>query len=170
MVHPARCGACRLFGVPALAALGIQDLTECKKSVTVDDEPSGPWLQTWLESLTALNATLYPFGEEPYFVRGFSLACWFDLCLDTGISGEPFDRMRDIIREHIDLSFVINYRPVTGLKEKIDKITLFFCMIGGGNRQALRGLLLSIRNDYPLTGTYFLEEAAIYLKALEDLH
>ena len=69
---------------------------------------------------------------------------------------------------NIDLGrYADDYRPSTGLREKIDKISVLSAIIGSGDRAMLRGLLLSIRDDYPLTGTYFYEEANTLLTELD---
>jgi hypothetical protein len=168
MVHLYRTGACRVFGIPALEKLGIADMVSCFNAITVtkgrgDDE----FIRSWLENISRLNAGLYQFGREPYHVYGFNLECWLDVYFDDLITVEVFSDVRDIMNRIIDLSqYRKRYAPKTGLKEKVDKITLLSLLLGSGDRETLAGLLASIRDDYPLTGSYFVKEAQTLLDAL----
>jgi hypothetical protein len=168
MVHLYRTGACRVFGIPALEKLGIADMVSCFNAITVtkgrgDEE----FIRLWLEKISHLNAGLYQFGREPYHVYGFNLECWLDVYFDNLISVDVFSEVRDVMKRHIDLSVYRNrYTPKTGLKEKVDKITLLSMLLDSGDRETLGGLLASIRDDYPLTGSYYVKEAQTLLDAL----
>jgi hypothetical protein len=168
LVHEWRTGACRLFGIPSLKNLGISDLVSCFNDIQVT---SGRWDQTfvqeWVESVAALNEKLYPFGKAPYFIYGFNLECWLDIYFDDLLTVEAFSDIKSVMRRHFDLSaFASRYLLKTGLKEKVDKISLLGLMLGSGDKESLAEVLVSVRDDYPLTGTYFVKEAQMYLDEL----
>jgi hypothetical protein len=126
------------------------------------------FVRDWLSRLVALNECLYPFGAEPYFLQGLNLHCWLDICFDDLFDFDLFGDIRRFIHDNLDLAPLAHrYTPVTGLKEKVDKIVILSSLLECGDPTALRTLLLSIRDDYPLTGTYFYEEAAEMLRVVE---
>lgn len=169
--YKGRTGACRLFGNPVLKELGIKDLVDCTKKCTVVDKAKDiAYIQNWLDRLSLLNNKLYPFGQAPYFIRGFNLSCWLDLYFDPLLDMEPFSQIKAILHSSIDMmSLAPVYVVSTGLKEKVDKITLLTVMLDTADAYALRKLIISIRDDYPLTGTYFYEEANAYLRAMDKV-
>ena len=167
-VHQGRTGACRIFGLPELSKLGVEDLVECVNKGSTESDCSTEFITGWLRRLFLLNDRIYPTGDSPYFVRGLNLSCWLDIYFDSTIFFEPFLSIKQFLLDNLDLSFMgASYVPRTGIREKIDKITLFSFMLESGDAQSIKELLLSIRDGYPLTGTYFYEEATEYLKALE---
>lgn len=168
-VHEVRTGACRLFGVPALAKLDIPELVECRKGVDArGPQTDAAFIRDWLGRLHQLNKQLYPLDAEPYFLTGLTVECWLDIYFDTTFTDPFFEPIRTIMADNIPLSdFFTIYRPRTGIRDKLDKIAAFSNMIDLGDASLLRPLLVSIRDDYPLTGTYFYEEANMYLKALD---
>lgn len=168
LVHPWRTGACRLFGIPAVEKLGIANLVSCYNNCTTTGKSVDEmFIRQWLAELVAVNETLYPIRQGPYYPLGFNVACWLDIYFDTTISEETFVALRTIMREEFDLShFASRYNPKTGLKEKIDTISLLNMIIDQSAPQDLKQLLLSIQNDFPLTGTYFYHEAQLFLDAL----
>jgi hypothetical protein len=170
LIHPGRAGACRLFGIPALDNMGIADMVSCAHKVTVvSGRGDEAFVRQWLDRLVGLNKKLYAFNAEPYFVRGFNLECWLDVYFDPLLSMEVFSDLKNILRENIDLrQFEAAYTPKTGLKEKVDKISILNAMVNIAEPSVVRELLLSIRNDYPFTGTYFFEEANTLLKSLDQ--
>jgi Putative zinc- or iron-chelating domain len=169
LVHGWRTGACRLFGIPSLKDFGISDLVSCFNDIQVT---SGRWDQTfvqeWVESVAALNEKLYPFGKAPYFIYGFNLECWLDIYFDDLLTVEVFSDIKGVMNQYIDMSaFASRYLLKTGLKEKVDKISLLELMLESGDKETLAEVLISIRDDYPLTGTYFVKEAQTYLYELK---
>jgi hypothetical protein len=169
LVHSWRSGACRLFGIPSLENLGISNLVSCFNNITV---VSGQWdklfIQKWVEAIARLNEELYPFGKAPYFIYGFNLECWLDIYFDDLLTVDVFSDIRNVMRQYFDLSkFKARYLLKTGLKEKVDKISLLSVLLGTNDKDSLREVLVSIRDDYPLTGTYFVKEAQVYLDELE---
>lgn len=169
IVHKGRTGACRLFGVPALAEFGIKDMTECKHHIQILNGTSDfAFVKAWLTNLVALNRTFYAFEQEPYCIRGFNISCWLDLYFDETLDFDIFNELKHILHGAIDLSrWNAQGTPQTGLKEKVDKISLLQAILDSGDRGILQPLLLSIRDDYPLTGTYFYEEANMLLGELD---
>jgi hypothetical protein len=80
---------------------------------------------------------------------------------------DVFSDIRSVMHSYFDLSrFKSRYLLKTGLKEKIDKISLLSVLLGTNDKSTLQELLVSIRDDYPLTGTYFIKEAQLYLDEL----
>jgi hypothetical protein len=75
---------------------------------------------------------------------------------------------RHIYAKNVDNSDIgtNNYIPKTGLKEKIDKIIILPFLLDSGDVPVIRETLISIRDDYPFTGTYFYREAQTLLDAL----
>lgn len=168
-IHPGRAGACRLFGIPSLKELGIQDLEECKYNIAVvSGRGDRQFIESWLDDLFSFESSLYEFGSEPYFVKGFNIHSWFDIIFDDSIDFDVFKTIKEIISENINIyRFKEHYNLSTNIREKIDKIGILNTMIGVADAPTLKKLLLSIRDDYPFTGTYFYEEAQAYLAAIE---
>ncbi len=169
-VHLWRTGACRLFGIPSLKDLGITDLESCEHDIrVVSGDGSEAFVRGWLEKLSQLNRNLYDFGAAPYHVYGLNLECWLDVYFDDHIEGDVFRSIRETMQRYFDLSaFKDKYVVKTGIKEKIDKISILSMVLEGGDKSLIRGLVTSIKDDYPLTGTYYLEQAETLLKALEN--
>ncbi|MBD3393621.1 MAG: hypothetical protein GF418_15895 [Chitinivibrionales bacterium] len=167
-VHSARTGACRLFGLPALRELGIRDMVYCARGIkATGDNVDAAWIREWLERLVQVDAALYAYGEEPYFVTGFNVHCWLDIYFDESIDAGVFSDLRRLLRDHLDLGFLEGtYVPQTGLKEKVDKISVLSAMQGMADPETITRLLVSIRDDYPRTGTYYVQEALALLAAL----
>ena len=168
LAHDWRTGACRLFGIPSLGSLGISDLVSCYNHIEViSGRNDKNFIQQWLEKVASLNEKLYSFGKPPYFVYGFNLECWLDMYFDDLLTVDVFSDMRKIMQQHFDLSkFKPRYLLKTGLKEKVDKVSLLSLLLGSNDEESLREVLVSIRDDYPLTGTYFIKEAQAYLDEL----
>jgi hypothetical protein len=169
-IHDARTGACRLFGIPSLTHLNIEEMEECRHGIDiVNGRGDISFVREWLSRLVALNQDLHPFESEPYFIRGLNLHCWLDICVDELFDFDIFADIRARLHDNLDLSTLANrYTPSTGLREKIDKITILSSMLGSGDRAALRAILHSILHDYPLTGTYFYDEGREMLAIVDD--
>lgn len=168
-LHPARTGACRLFGIPSLGQLGVADLVECAYAVPVSGNADPAFVTDWLNRLMDLNRGLYPLDQHPFVLTGLNLAGWFDLYFDTTLDIPYFKHVREILHGLIDLSHLAQrYRPATGLRDKIDKINVFIELIDLGDAALLKQLLISIRDDYPLTGSWWHGEAQTYLKAIDS--
>jgi hypothetical protein len=101
-------------------------------------------------------------------VYGFNLECWLDVYFDTRITVDLFTELRNVMSEYFDLSaYRDRYTPKTGLKEKIDTIAILTMLLESGDKQALKEALVSVRDNYPLTGTYYLKEAEQMIEVLE---
>ena len=163
--HDCRTGACRLFGVPALEKMQINDMVYCKNQAAATGSTAEVQLIIqWLRELVRLNMELFPIGIPAYFLTGLNLECWFDLYFDVPYPQPFFAEIQQLLVSSIDLSrFAALYRPQTGLREKIAVIDRFNKVIDCGDPAFLRRLLLRIKNDFPLTGTYFAEEADRFL-------
>ena len=173
-VHDGRAGGCRLFGFPAMRDLNISGMVYCRHDI--DAGGGGPvnaaYINTWLEKLCALENSLYPIAAEPYFVKGFNLHCWLDIYFDATFDDiDVFADIRRVMQKHIDLTaFAGRYGTGrTGLKEKVDKITILSSMQGRAEPAVVRRLLESIRDDYPFTGTYYTAEAQQLIASLVDM-
>lgn len=168
-IHPGRAGACRLFGIPSLKDLGVQDLEECKYNITVvSGRGDLPFIESWLDELFLFESTLYEFGSEPYFIKGFNIHSWLDIVFDDSIDFDVFKTIKELISANINIyKFKSHYTLSTNIREKIDKIGILNTMIGVADAETIKKLLLSIRDDYPLTGTYFYEEAQAYISTID---
>lgn len=168
-VYPARTGACRLFGIPALESLNIPNLVGCKEHISspgIEIEVS--FLKNWLLSLVQLDSSFYEFGKDPYFIRGFNIPCWLDIYFDDSLDFDIFNDIKKAMFSHIDLSFCKNeYTIKTDIRDKFDKIAVVSSLLDSGDVQTVKKVLLSIRDDYPATGTYFFEETMIFLSFIE---
>jgi len=126
------------------------------------------FLKQWLDRLLALNGTLHPVAQEPFYLTGLNLACWFDMYFDNTHTQPFFRDIHAVMHRSVDLTMLAgDYRPQTGIRDKIDKIAAFSEMIGCGDAAFLGGLIRSIRDDYPLTGTWFAAEARQFAEAIE---
>ncbi len=166
-VHKSRSMACRLHGLPVISKLNINNLENCQKM----DPNSLPnvelkKLQEWLDELSSINSQLYEYYEEPFWIAGFNIECWFSVMYDPMLNFGPFKTFKNILSNRYKKIQHLEYNDKTNLKEKVDKITMFNEFSKTGIGDGLVNLLDSIINDYPQTGTYFLDEANMYKKAI----
>ncbi len=168
-IHAARTAACRLFGIPSLKELNIANMETCRHAITVTSGNSDiSFLQSWLDKLCDLDRTLYAYGSEPYFIKGFNIHCWLDIYFDDFFDFDAFRDITRVMKHYIDLTaFREYYICRTGLKEKVDKIGILSTLLACGDKNLLQPLLISIRDDYPATGTYFQDEAVAFCDVLE---
>lgn len=168
-VHPGRTGACRLFGIPAVDQMNIPGLVTCsKKTSAASQEFSSGNVKAWLVDLVRLNRKLYPMGEAPYFLTGLTLECWYDVYYYEYWKQPFFRKLHDILHLHVKLPGTIPYLQRTAIVEKVAAIDRFFTIIDSGNAGAMVPLLLHIRDDFPLTGTWYHAEAQRFLDAFAD--
>lgn len=167
-IHSARTAGCRLFGIPALRSMDISNMVYCVNNIEViGKDVELRHIESWIDMLAGMDARLYDFAAEPYYIKGFTIPCWLDIYFDDFLDFDIFIQIKEAINHYLSLSsFKSAYRIKTRIKEKIDKITVLTAMLGSETASTLRPLLLSIQNDYPETGTYFYEEAAAYLDVL----
>jgi len=168
-VHPGRTGACRLFGIPSLKELKLTNMEECKNSVTViKGNGNVTFIESWLDRLYLLEKKLYHSWEEPYYIKGFNIQCWLDIYFDDSLDFDVFIEIKNCMDTHITLSpYKNSYTLKTGLKDKIDKISILAALLDSGDREAITRALLSIRDDYPLTGMYYYDESEAFLGVLD---
>ncbi|MBD3317859.1 MAG: hypothetical protein GF344_18905 [Chitinivibrionales bacterium] len=168
-IHAGRTGACRLFGIPSLAHLRIDGMEQCKNTVQVTKGQSNiEYIEQWLNRLVRVNEELHPFGVEPYFLRGLNIHCWLDIYFDELFDFDIFGDIRRLLHANLDLAIPAPYyTPSTNLREKVDKIGILPSFVGCGDRMGVHKLLVSIRDDYPLTGTYFYEEVEKMLEIID---
>ena len=170
-IHYARTGACRLFGVPSLHNFEINNLEECKNGITITSgNGDSAFIKSWLDELVKLNESLYDFSQEPYFIRGFTIQCWLDIYFDDSLDFDVFHEIKEVMYRHIDLSYCNkSYALQTQLRDKFDKIAILSSLLYTScDIELVKKTVNSIKNDYPTTGTYFLEEATAYLSAIEN--
>ncbi|MBN1984489.1 MAG: YkgJ family cysteine cluster protein [Chitinivibrionales bacterium] len=160
-VHPYRTAACRLFGVPSVSEFQIDSMVYCPHAITVIvGSGSFEFIQSWLSELITFEGTLYAFNTEPYYIKGMSLQSWLDIYFDTTLNFDVFYDIHKALHTALNLDFLSHtYVPQTGIREKIDKISVAWSLLSLADHQQLPSLLHSILNDYPLTGTYYYEEA-----------
>lgn len=168
-IHRLRTGACRLFGIPALSHMNINDMVYCKNSVTTTGSTNDiDSINRWLYRLVELNGKLHPLGTAPWYHVGFNIECWLDLYFDETLTQEYFINLRDVMRSSFDLMrFAKDFKPRTGLHEKIITVERFSSEIDNGNASLLKKLLIDIRDNYPLTGTWFSEETEAFLAEID---
>lgn len=168
-VHPGRTGACRLFGIPSLKELKLTNMEECKNNATIIKGDGGvTFIKSWLDRLYILEKNLYRSWEAPYFIKGFNIQCWLDIYFDDSLDFDVFIEIKNCMRQYINLSPHKNsYKLKTGLKEKIDKISILAALLDSGDKEAIYKVLLSIRDDYPLTGMYFYDESTAFINVLD---
>lgn len=168
ITHEIRTGACRLFGVPALNDFGIDEMESCRfHPLAVSPEADADFIRGWLDRMVLLNRQLYPVGALPYALTGLNLHCWMDIYFDKTFTIPFFIQLQQTMHAFVDVRpLVPGYRSQTGIRDKIDKIHAFSELIDSGDAGLLLALLQSIYNDYPLCGTYFIEEAQQYLSVL----
>ncbi|MBD3419227.1 MAG: hypothetical protein GF398_03825 [Chitinivibrionales bacterium] len=170
-LHPGRTGSCRLFGVPTLKHFNVKDLVECEHDIrTISGDDSPDFIRNWIRELFELNNQLYAFDTQPYYISGLNLECWLDIYFDDSLYDDTFADIRKAMHASFDLTrFKSDYFPRTNFKEKVDKISIFTALLDSGDVGALTTVLQSIKNDYPLTGTWFLKEADVYLAKIDAL-
>lgn len=170
-IHPSRTGACRLFGIPSLEKMNINDLVVCTHAVTATGRNvTKKSLMQWLRRIIALNLSLFPLGTPPYFIIGMNLECWFDIYFDEPYPQPFFSGIQKTMAAHLDLSrFAPTYRQRTGIRKKIEAIDQFTAVLDCGDPALLQKHLLHIRDDFPQTGTYFFEEANRFLTEIATI-
>lgn len=168
-VHLGRTGACRLFGVPSLKELKLTNMVQCKHNVNiVSGNAHVTFIESWLDSLYELERKIYSSWEEPYYIKGFNIQCWLDIYFDDSLDFDVFAEIKNCMNRSINLTPYRNsYKLKTGLKNKIDKISILATLLDSGDKESIHKVLLSIRDDYPLTGMYFYEESNAFLKVLD---
>lgn len=165
-IHTSRTMACRLHGLPVLSLLEIAGQENCGKMKEGLPDVDPKELHSWLSLLTELNGELIsPYGE-PYWLAGLNLECWLAVYYDPLLDAGPFGEAKEILCERYPQLGEIPYEDKTKLKEKVDKITLLFEMVKVVPSEGLSFLVDSITADYPLTGTYYLEESKKIRKVL----
>lgn len=160
MVHNGRTMACRLFGLPVLSKLSINNMENCTKmdSSSIADVDTTV-LDGWLRELTGINRTIVDFYVEPYWVAGLNIECWLAVYFDPLLTDGVWGNMKSLLRNNLDLAFIENrYRDSTNLKEKADSISLLYMLIKTGEKSEVLRLMDKIVSKYPFTGTYYLEE------------
>lgn len=170
-VHLIRTGACRLFGMPAIESMKIPDLVRCKNGTK--HHPSheeNAFVKNWLKKLVVLNRRLYPMGEPPYFLTGLSLECWLDILFYRTWKQPFFRNLHDVLTTLTNFVNSGQYELRTGIVEKIAVIDEFSDNIDCGDGKKLNDMLLRIRDGFPLTGTWFYEEANVYLNHIVAFH
>ena len=168
-VHKFRSMACRLHGLPAINMLGIEEIENCKIMPPSSlPEVKVNTLKKWLENLSQLNSEIFNHYKEPFWLAGLNIECWLAILYDPYFNLAPFKHFREIFKKRYPKLSEMKYSDETNLKEKVDKITMFFEFIKTGVSEELIDLLSSIINDYPVTGTYYLNEAKKYKEIIES--
>jgi len=168
--HAGRSGACRLFGIPSLEQFGVEDLVVCKYTLTVTGKSDTAFIKSWLDNLMQLNLKLYPVFSAPYFLTGLNLESWLDMYFDETLEDPILVQIQKMMHQSFDIQkFRTIFRQRTGISEKLEKIKVLHDIMEFGDPEALRTLLLSILNDYPLTGTYYQREGKEILEKMDSL-
>jgi Fe-S-cluster containining protein len=170
LVHSYRPAACRLFGLPVLNELQIENLEKCPV-MDPRECPAVPLpeLKGWLAAVENLNRDFPDYYCEPHWILGLNLECWLSVYFHPLLDQGVFGRLKKILHREIDLSFFApQFKDQTGLKEKTDKISLFYSLYAHGDLTGCRELLNSIIHEYPLTGTYFVQEGTGLLEIINE--
>ncbi|OGJ86175.1 MAG: hypothetical protein A2268_01745 [Candidatus Raymondbacteria bacterium RifOxyA12_full_50_37] len=167
IIHPARTMACRLFGLPVIDELDLNNIENCRKmNIASLPKVSPEKLKAWLSLLMEMNEPLAPYYQEPYWVAGFNIECWLAVYFDPLLDDEVFGILKKLLREELDLRFLEEkFIDKTELKDKTGKILLLYEIIRSGDTQTALSLIDQIRRSYPLTGAYYFEE----LQKLQNL-
>ncbi|MFP4522734.1 MAG: YkgJ family cysteine cluster protein [Fibrobacterota bacterium] len=162
LAHPGRALACRLHGMPVVEDLKIDGQVRCGKiSKSESADIHVDKLRSWLERLTELNREVAPYYQAPYYIAGFIYEAWLDVYFDELLDDEVIGTYKEYLHKNLDLEFFRPYyKEYTGLKSKIQKISMIFILLdSGGEKEQIIKLLKSVRDDYPETSTYFYKEA-----------
>ncbi|MBN1258099.1 MAG: YkgJ family cysteine cluster protein [Planctomycetes bacterium] len=167
---------CRLEGLPVLDRMGIRKKQICpyitEEEMKVEVLPED--IDRWVAETFGLSTKYYNIYAEPYWLSALNLECWLAVALDPKILQGPVLNIRKMVQNSFDLDFLaVNYEDTTQFSEKLDAIDLFFEQAEKQRnpREAI-GTILHILNDFPATGSYYLEEGKRYLslmhKVLQD--
>jgi Fe-S-cluster containining protein len=172
-LHEFRPMICRLEGLPILNNMGVRDYIICPyildEQMKTDVKPVE--IDEWVTETFKLSSEFYPVYEEPYWLSALNIECWFSVVLDRKISQPSVLKLRDIIRESFDLDFLTeHYNDITQLSRKLDLIDSFFLEAETiKNPRKAISILKDIQNKFPITGSYYYDEADQYLKLMRKI-
>jgi len=168
-IHKHRTMACRIHGLPVLQSLQIAGQEDCLKMKGILPQVETADLKSWLELLSAMNSQVMEYYTEPYWLAGLNLEGWLAAYFDPLLDAGPFGQAKAILRGRYAQLAGVPYTDASRLKDKVDKITLLFEMFKIGPSPELVALIDSIERDYPLTGTYYMEEAKKIRAAIQPI-
>lgn len=172
-LHKYRSMICRLEGFPVLNKMGIRDyiicpyITDENMESTVNSED----IDRWVEETFNLSNEFCPVYEEPYWLSGLNVDCWFAIALDKKITQPFILNVKAMIRESFDIDFLEeSYVDYTSLSEKLNLVDNFFVEAGENkNPKKAITILKDIMDKYPFTGSYYLDEAEKYMKLMKKI-
>lgn len=164
--------SCRYIGIPELSTGYGLDEPLCK-NITADDmseQVTVEKMEEALDTIALLNANIYSYLSEPYFLDALNIQCWFAVCLDKDITQNLFVQLRELLRGRFDLDFLDeHYKNTTQLKEKLDMVDLFFELNEQQKAQEALACMEQIRDGFPNTGAYYVSQSRIYIDFMNSL-
>lgn len=170
-VHPFRPLACRLEGMPILDEMGMRDEPVCEHIRPGDmEEVTREQIEGWIQAAFDLSAQVHPVSEEPWFVNGLNLECWWAVLFDPEITQPFFLQIRTTFREAYDLEDVAqSYTDRTGFARKLALIETYFEMIEAKRPDKAFRLMRQVLQEFPRTGSHYALEGRTYLRFAKDL-
>ncbi|MHC4884174.1 MAG: YkgJ family cysteine cluster protein [Planctomycetota bacterium] len=170
--HEARPLICRLEGFPVLDRIGMRESHICPYIAEEDLEVpvAEADIDRWIGNTFALTNQFYPTYEEPYWLSSLLPECWFAVALDEEIHQPFFVSIRTMIRETLDLDFLVpHYENYTELRQKLGRIDQFFEYAEAKRPRKAVQAIRRVLYDFPYTGTYYQAEGKKYFHLMRDI-
>lgn len=171
-LHQTRPLICRLEGFPVLDRIGMRQSHICPYISDEDlerpvDESD---IDRWISETFSLTNRFYQTYEEPYWLSSLLPECWLAVALDDSIGQPLLVRIRQLIRDTVDLDFLTpHFQNFTRLNEKLNFIDQFFSFAEEKQPRKAVQAIRHVLYDFPLTGSYYQTEGTKYLHLMRDI-
>jgi Fe-S-cluster containining protein len=165
-----RAMACRLHGHEALRAYQTEDLEFCNKKPDHHKNLNTEGLDDRLQLIRDYNQELNIPYEEPWYFCSLNLESWLDFFYTSRLSEQRpvLRQIFNFLYNHLDLPSMEGRYQLTTLEGQLNTIETLYMAIEQGEGVLALDCLDSILNDFPSTGSYYLDEGhqmkAILLK------
>ncbi len=158
-VYLGRALACRLHGHEALRSYENPDMVFCDKNPDPHKNLDEPQLEKHLEIMRRILDALPLRYEAPWFISSMNLDCWLDFYFTQSLSEGriELEALWQFLHQELAIEGIV-LTPTTTLKGKLNTIEKFWLTVQEESWEQSKALLHSLENDFPSTGSYFLEE------------
>lgn len=169
-----RALACRLHGHEALRVYQTEEMEFCDKKPDHKQDLKKSGLDERLELIRLYNDQLNIPYSEPWYLCSFNLEGWLDFYYNPSLSEQRADlaSLYETLHKELTLPEITNRMQLTTLGGLFNVIETLYMAIEQGDGNLALKCLNSILNDFPSTGSYYLEEAeqmkTILLSSAQD--
>ncbi len=168
LIYPGRALACRLHGHDALRVFESKEMVFCDRNPDVYKELTDDRFEKVLTSISALADAAHVQYDDPYFMMSLNLECWIDFYYQPELSADrpQLKQMYDYLNNSLTLPLLERPPRHTTLGGTLNTVDRFFKALETGNALLMNSILDSLINDFPSTGSYFMDEARQYKKVI----